>query len=140
MRKLLTWGLWIILILAVIGVSYYAWTRLINPPEDPGPELVTLVCNKECAGRGQCGTAQGDDERPVVLGGKDGPIVAPKQHDVFFPSGSSVVVKSSMEATVVEGETGEPFQHTFSRVEWVNPMGDIAETGWVAEWCIERDE
>jgi hypothetical protein len=138
MRKILTWALWIFLILAVIAVAYFAWTRLISPPDEPAPEIVTLVCSNECAGRGQCGTAQGDGEKPVVLAGKDGPVVEPNQHDVFFISGSSVEVKDSMEVMLVEVEGGENFPQTFSRVEWVNPMGDIVQTGWVAEWCIER--
>ncbi len=79
------------------------------------------------------------DERqlPVVLGGKDSPIVEPKQHDVFFLSGTGVEIKGNMEATLKE-ENGREFQETFSRIEFVNPIGDIAETGWVAEWCIER--
>ncbi len=140
MRKIFTWVLWIVLILAVIGVGYFAYTRLFNNEEEPAAEMVTLVCNRECADRGQCGTAQGDDERSVILAGKDGPVVAPRQHDVFFPSGTNAEVKNSMDVTLVEGENGEPFQHKFSRVEWVNPMGDIAETGWVAEWCVERNE
>jgi hypothetical protein len=139
MRKLLTWALWIILILAIIGVAYYAWTRLFNPPEETAPEIVTLVCNKECADRGQCGTAQGDDDRLLVLGGKDGPIVEANQHDVFFISESTVEVKESMEVMLSEVEGEEAFSQTFSRVEWLNPMGDITETGWVAGWCIERE-
>lgn len=138
MRKILTWGLWIALILAVIGVAYWAWRNLINTPDEPAPEIVTLVCSRECAERGQCGTAQGDNQAPVVLGGKDGPIVEPKQHDVFFISESSVEVKGKMEVTLVEREGEVEIKHTFSRVEWVNPMGDVVETGWVAEWCIER--
>jgi hypothetical protein len=139
MRKFLTWGLWIILILAIIGIAYYAWTRLFNQPEEAAPEIVTLVCNKECADRGQCGTAQADSERTVVLGGKDGPVVEAEKHDVFFFSESSVEVKESMEVRLAEVEGGEEFSQTFSRVEWLNPMGDITETGWVAEWCIERE-
>ena len=139
MRKFFTWALWIFLILAVIGVAYYAWTRLRNDPEEPAPEIVILVCSNECSERGQCGDAQGDDDKPVVLGGKDGPVVEPKQHDVFFLSGSSVEVKNSMEVMLEEVDSHEKFPHTFSRVEWVNPMGDITETGWVAEWCIERN-
>lgn len=137
MRRILTWALWIILILAVIGVAYYAWRYLSEDSEPPVGEQVILVCGTVCSERGQCGTAQGEHEAPVVLGGKDGPVVEPEQHDVFFLAGTSVTIKQSMEATLIDSD-GREFQHTFSRVEFVNPIGDIAETGWVAEWCIER--
>jgi len=139
MRKFLVWGLWIILILAIIGIAYFAWTKLFNQPEEEVPDIATLVCNQECADRGQCGTAQGDGNKIVVLGGKDSPVVEAQKHDVFFLSGSTVEVKSSMEVTLAEVEGGGEFSQTFSRVEWLNPMGDITETGWVADWCIERE-
>lgn len=137
MRRILTWALWLFLILAVIAVAYYAWQYLAGDSEPPAGEQVILTCNTECADRGQCGTAQGEQEAPVVLGGTEGPVVEPKQHDVFFLAGTSVEIKQSMEATLIDTE-GREFQHTFSRVEFVNPLGDIAATGWVAEWCIER--
>lgn len=137
MRRILTWALWITLILIVIGVGYYAWQYLSDDSEPPAGEQVIMVCGTECSERGQCGTAQGEYDAPVVLGGKDGPVVEPRQHDVFFLAGTAVEIKDSMEATLVDTD-GREFQQTFSRVEFVNPMGDIAETGWVAEWCIER--
>lgn len=136
MRRLLTWGLWIVLIAAVIGVGYAAWRYLANDPPPTG-EQVIVTCSTECAERGQCGTTMDERQLPVVLGGKDGPIVEPKQHDVFFLSGTAVEIKDNMEATL-KAENGREFQETFSRIEFVNPIGDIAETGWVAEWCIER--
>ncbi len=137
MRKILTWALWLLLILAVIGVGYFAWQYLSGGSEPPVGEQVVLVCSTECAGRGQCGTSMGEPELPVVLGGKDGPVVEPQQHDVFFLANSSVEIKQSMEV-MLKAEDGREFEHSFSRVQFVNPIGDIAETGWVAEWCIER--
>ena len=139
MRKLFTWALWIIGILLIVGIAYFAWTRLFNTPEEPVPEFVTLVCSQDCADRGQCGTTQGENEAVVVLGGKDGPVVEPDRHDVLFLAGATVEVKGSMEVDLAQVEGGEGFPQTFSRVEWLNPMGDITETGWVAEWCIERE-
>jgi hypothetical protein len=137
MRRLLTWALWIILILAVLGVAYAAWRFFTADSQPPAGEVVTAVCSKECAQRGQCGTTVEEPEAPVVLGGKDGPVVEPHQHNVFFPSGSSVEVKENMKVALKE-EDGREFEHKFSRVEFRNPIGDIAQTGWIPEWCIER--
>jgi hypothetical protein len=128
--------MWIILILVVIGIAFAAW-RYLAGSEPPAGELVILVCSTECAERGQCGTLEGENKAPVVLGGANGPVVEPEQHDVFFLAGTSAEIKENMEVTLVE-EGGREFQHTFSRIEFVNPLGDIAETGWVADWCIER--
>ena len=104
MRRILTWALWIFLILAVIGVAYYAWRYLSEDSEPPVGEQVILVCGTECSERGQCGTAQGEHEAPVVLGGKDSPVVEPEQHDVFFLAGTSVTIKQSMEATLINSD------------------------------------
>jgi hypothetical protein len=137
MRKLLTWGLWLILILAVIGVGYYAWRYLAGGSQPPVPEPVIAVCSTECAERGQCGTTVESPEAPVVLGGLDGPVVEPQQHDVFFVAGSTVEIKAEVQVDLVDSD-GREFKHKFSRVEFRNPTGDIVQTGWIPEWCIER--
>jgi uncharacterized low-complexity protein len=137
MRRILTWALWVLIIVAVIGAAYFAW-QYLSQDETQEPEQVTLVCSQECAERGQCGEAQGGNDAAVVLGGKDAPAVEANQHDVVFLAGSRANVQSSMEATLIDND-GREFTQSFSRVEALNPMGDIAETGWVAEWCIERE-
>ncbi len=137
MRRILTWALWIILILAVIGVAFAAWRYLTGGSDPPAGEQVIMVCSNDCAERGQCGTTTGEPDILVVLGGKDSPVVEPEQHDIFFPAGASVEIKESMQVTLQE-QDGRQFDQTFSRVEFRNPIGDIAEIGWVAEWCVER--
>lgn len=136
MRRILTWALWLILIVGIGAVAYFAW-QYFTGDEQPENEQVILVCSEECAERGQCGTSQGEIEAPVVLGGRNGPVVEPQQHDAAFLAGTSAELKESAEVTLVE-DGGREFKQTFSRIEFVNPMGDIAESGWVADWCIER--
>ena len=136
MRRIITWVIWIIVIAAIIGAAYFAW-QYFSGDESEEPVPVTLVCSQECADRGQCGEAQSGNDAVVVLGGKDGPAVEANQHDVVFLAGSAATVRSSMEVTLLDSD-GREFKETFSRVEALNPMGDIAETGWVADWCIER--
>jgi hypothetical protein len=137
MRKLLTWALWLILILAVIGVGYFAWRYFTGGDEPPVGEQVNVTCSKECAERAQCGTLVGGDESPVVLGNQNSPTVAAQAHDAFFPSGASVEIRDAMDVTLKDVD-GREFKQTFSRVRLLNPIGDIAETAWIPDWCIER--
>ncbi len=57
MRRILTWFLWIFLIVAIGVVIYFVWTQVFagNEHEAVGSS-VKLECTKECADRGQCGT------------------------------------------------------------------------------------
>lgn len=137
MRRLLTWALWLIVIAVVVAVGYFAWQYFTGGTEEPVGETVTLTCSTECAERAQCGTTMGDVEAPVILGGKDGPVVAANQHDVFFPSGATVEIRENMEVELKDVD-GREFTQNFSRVQFTNPIGDIVETGWIPEWCIER--
>lgn len=138
MRKILTWILWLILFAAVIAAGYFAWRFLTGgSSEEPAPEPVTVVCSPRCAESGQCGTTVEEPELQVVLGGKDGPVVEPQQHDVLFIAGSTVEIRNSMDVTLIDQE-GKEFTAPFYRVEFRNAMGDIAETGWVPKWCTEE--
>ncbi|MEJ2754211.1 MAG: hypothetical protein P8169_16290, partial [Chloroflexota bacterium] len=121
MRRIVTWAIWIIVILAIIGAAYFAW-QYFSGDENEEPEQVTLVCSQDCADRGQCGEAQSGNDAAVVLGGKDGPAVEANQHDVVFLAGSAATVRGSMEATLLDSD-GREFNQTFSRVEALNPMG-----------------
>jgi hypothetical protein len=136
MRRILTWALWLLLIVAVIGAGIAVWRYLSNDAP-PAGEQVIISCSQECADRAQCGTTTGEQEVRVVLGGKNSPTVEANGHDVFFLHGTSVEIKERMEVTLKDAD-GEEFTHTFDRVEFRNAIGDIAETGWIPEWCIER--
>jgi hypothetical protein len=90
-----------------------------------GAALIT--CGQECADRGQCGIAA--DQRTVVLGGADGPRT--QDHQLFFPSGTTVSVVNSASPFLEVVATRERFQVPFYQVS--APDGRI---GWVAGWCI----
>ncbi len=136
MRKILTWALWIILILILAAVVYFVWTRFFANDEEAAGGTVELVCNTECANRGQCGTTVNDPQVQVVLGGLDSPTVDPAMHDVFIISGAVVEVRETWTGEV-EQANGRRFNETFSRVEFRNNFGDIAKRGWFPDWCIQ---
>lgn len=136
MRKLLVYGLWIVVALAIIGGGIYAWRTLRGEDEVPAGTAVTLTCSEVCAAHGQCGTTMQSPNIPVILAGSGFPVVEPGQHDLFFPDRSPAEVRETVIVTLVDVEN-QPFEHPFTRIEFRNPMND-AVTGWVPEWCIEQ--
>ncbi|MFN2137074.1 MAG: hypothetical protein ACK2UK_14030 [Candidatus Promineifilaceae bacterium] len=137
MRRILTWALWLIVLAGIVAAGYFAWRYFSGSEEETAGEQVIVTCSTECAERAQCGTTMGDEETLVVLGGEDGPVVAANQHDMYFQSGVTVEVKDSMEVELRDTD-GRTFSSNFSRVQLTNPIGDIVDTGWIPEWCIER--
>ncbi len=138
MRRILTWALWILLIVALAAVIYFVWTQLIaDGDEELVGTSVTLVCSAECKDRGQCGRTLESPQLEVVLGGLDGPAVEANTHDRFIPAGATVEIKETR-TEKVEQINGRQFDEDFSRVEWRNNIGDIQKTGWFANWCIEQ--
>ncbi len=137
-RRILTWFLWIFLIVAIGAVVYFVWTQVFAGNEDEVVgSSVKLACTEECADRAQCGTTIEAPERVVVLGGLDAPIVEPLKHDIFILVGAEVEVKDTRSETL-EQVNGRQFDQTFSRVEWRDSIGGIMKTGWFANWCIEN--
>lgn len=139
MRRILTWILWILLIVALAAVVYFVWTQFFGGGDDEEVvgTVVVLECNSECADRGQCGRTVGAPQVAVVLGGLDGPVVAPEQFDRFIVAGASVEVKETR-SEKMEQANGKQFDQQFSRVEFRNSIGDIQKTGWFADWCIQH--
>ena len=136
MRRVLTWILWILLIVALAAVIYFVWTRFfVSDDGEVIGSMVVLECNSDCAERGQCGVTQDPPQVDVVLGGLDSPIVERDQHDRFIVAGASVEIKETR-SEKLEDASGRQFDHQFARVEFRNAMGDIQKTGWFAEWCI----
>jgi hypothetical protein len=136
MRRILTWILWILLIVALAAVVYFVWTQFFGgDDEEAVGTIVVLECSSECSERGQCGRTQDAPQVEVVLGGLDGPIVEPQQHDRFIVAGATVEIKETR-SEKMEQANGRQFDQQFSRVEFRNTMGDIQKTGWFADWCI----
>ncbi len=137
MRRIISWLLWILLIVAIAAVVYFVWTQFFgNGAEEAVGSTAVLACTNECAARGQCGTTVESPKVEVVLGGLDGPVVEPQQHDRFIPAGATVEIKETR-SEKLEQINGRQFDETFSRVEWRNTIGDIQKTGWFANWCIQ---
>jgi hypothetical protein len=138
MRRIFTWALWILLIVALGAVIYFVWTQVITDDEE---ELVgssvKLVCSSACRDRGQCGRTLESPQLEVVLGGLDGPAVEANTHDRFIPAGATVEIRETRTERL-EQINGRQFDENFSRVEWRNNIGDIQKTGWFADWCIEQ--
>lgn len=138
MRRILTWALWILLIVALAAVVYFVWTQFFGSnDEEAVGSSVTLECSSACADYGQCGTTVDSPNVPVVLGGLDGPTVEAQTHDRFIPAGATVEIKETRSERL-EQSNGRQFDQQFSRVEWRNAIGDIQKTGWFADWCIEQ--
>lgn len=135
MRRVLTWLLWIILVVALAAVIYFVWTQFISGGNEEVGTSVILECSTACRDYGQCGKTVGPPEVEVVLGGLDQPAVAPNTHNRFIPAGVTVEVKETRTERL-EQANGRQFDQQFSRVEWRNSIGDIQKTGWFADWCV----
>lgn len=138
MRRILTWLLWILLIVALAAVVYFVWTQFFGGGEEEevvGTSVI-LVCSSACKEHGQCGTTVDAPQVEVVLGGLDAPAVEPNTHDRFIPAAATVEIKETR-SEKLEQTNGRQYDQQFSRVEWRNSIGDIQKTGWFADWCIE---
>ena len=137
MRRVITWILWILLIVALAAVVNFVWTRLSGGEngESVIGTMVTLERNSECADRGQCGTTQDAPQVEVVLGGLDAPIVERDQHDRYIVAGAPVEIKE-IRSERLEQTGGKQFDEEFARVELRDTIGGILKTGWFADWCI----
>ena len=137
MRRILTWLLWILLIVALGAVVYFVWTQLFgSDDEEVVGSSVILECTPACTEHGQCGTTEESPKVKVVLGGLDAPAVEPQTHDRFIPAGVTVEIKETR-TEKLEQVNGRQYDQEFSRVEWRNTIGDIQKTGWFADWCIK---
>ena len=138
MRRILTWILWALLVVALGAVVYFVWTQFFggNEQEAVGSN-VKLVCSADCRSYGQCGTTVELPGIEVVLGGLDAPIAAANEHNQFIPAGAIVEVRETR-SEKLEQVNGRQFDLNFFRVEWRNSIGDIQKTGWFAEWCVEN--
>lgn len=136
MSRIITWFLWILLIVVFIAVGYFVWTQFFGgDDEEIVGSAVILECTAACSEHGQCGTTEESSKVEVVLGGLDGPVVEPQKHDRFIPSGVTVEIKETRTERL-EQVNGRQYDQEFSRVEWRNSIGDIQKTGWFADWCI----
>jgi hypothetical protein len=138
MRRILTWALWILLILALAAVIYFVWTQFFGGGDEKAiGSFVILECTSACTQHGQCGTTEESPKVPVVLGGVDAPVVEPLKQDRFIPAGVTVEVKETRTERL-EQVNGRQYDQDFSRVEWRNAIGDVQKTGWFADWCISN--
>jgi hypothetical protein len=138
MRRILTWILWIILIVALAAVIYFVWVQFFgSDDEEAVGSLVILECTSACTEHGQCGTTQESPKVQVVLGGIDEPVVEPLMHDRFILAGVTVEIKEAR-SEKLEQVNGRQYDQGFSRVEWRNSIGDVQKTGWIADWCISN--
>lgn len=140
MGRILTWAVFIILGIGGIIALYFLITWLRggrDVTETPVGEEVTLVCSAECANRGHCGTLQDGLETAVVLGGRERPIVAVEQQNVFFNENTTVSVAAREQRQVQEPQ-GDPWDATFFLVEQRNDNNEVVKNGWVPAWCARR--
>lgn len=136
MRRVLTWLLWILLVVILAAVIYFVWTQFISGGnEEVVGNSVVLDCTTACRDHGQCGTTVGPPEVEVVLGGLDQPAVSAETHNRFIPVGVMVEIKETR-SEQLEQANGRQFEQGFSRVEWRNTIGDVQKTGWFADWCL----
>lgn len=121
------------LLLATLGLL--AACRGDEPAQFAADEEAKTTCSDACAGRGQCGTLDGD--KRVILAMEGGPAVA--LHDRFFFDSTLVKVIEISQRELIAARDGvpqslpaTPFPHTFYRVS------DGGKTAWVSEWCLAR--
>jgi len=136
MRRLLTYALWFVVIVAAIAIIIFIWRRLTVDNQDTVGGTVQLECNDACADYGQCGTLVDEPAVTVVLGGLESPKVDAGSQDVFFPNMVTVEIRETREETLEQLSTGRQFQVKFSRIEQRNNFGDVVGTGWVPDWCV----
>ena len=138
MRRILTWALWILLVVALAAVIYFVWTQFFGgDDEDAVGSSVVLVCPNDCQDYGQCGTTVDSPQVQVVLGGLDAPAAEANTHDQFIPAGVTVEIRETRSERL-EQANGRQFNQDFHRVEWRNSIGDVQKTGWFADWCVEQ--
>jgi hypothetical protein len=97
-------------------------------PAGPAVTLVTLVCNDECADRGQCGRLA--DGRYVVLAHPDQPAV--RDHQLLFAADSTAALVATNVQTVQVIATGEQFDQPFYQLT----RPEDGRSAWVAGWCV----
>lgn len=137
MRRVLTWMLWILLVVALGAVIYFVWTQFFRgSDEEAVGTSVTLVCSADCRDYGQCGTTVELPGVEVVLGGLDAPAVEAQTHDQFIPAGATVEIRETRSERLEQANERQ-FDENFHRVEWRNSIGDIQKTGWFADWCVK---
>jgi hypothetical protein len=137
MSRLVTLLVWILVIIGLAAVVYFFWARFFAADNELAVgSVATLECTSTCAEHGQCGTTVELPQAKVVLGGLDGPIVEPQQHNQFIPAGVEVTIKDTTSEELKQ-TNGRQFSQTFSRVEWRNAIGDIQKAGWFADWCVQ---
>jgi len=88
----------------------------------------TLVCNEECAAKGQCGTNISSDQ-PVILGHSEYPSL--QDHQMTFQAEYTLPIIDTKEEVIQVLSTGEQFPHTFFLLQRADQ-----QTGWVAGWCL----
>lgn len=135
MRKLLIYGIWFLFALAIIGGGILAWRTWRGGGEEQVGTAVTVRCNEVCADRGQCGEQRQSAGVLVIMAGSAYPVVEAGRHDLLIDDGTPAEIRETMLVTLTE-EGGPPFEQSFSRIEYRNPLND-ALTGWVPDWCIE---
>jgi hypothetical protein len=85
-----------------------------------------LVCSRDCADRGQCGTAE---QGKMVLLSSAGPATA--GHNMAIADGTNVSIVLEQQTTVIRVATGEPENASFYQVN-IPERGQ----GWAAGWCV----
>jgi hypothetical protein len=86
-----------------------------------------LVCNQECADRGQCGSSV--ERGQVVLLSSWGPSA--EDYDMAISSDTPVMIVTRLEEIAVDVMTEQDFLLPYYMVE-VPERG----VGWVAGWCL----
>jgi hypothetical protein len=97
-------------------------------PDAPSQQQGQLICNEECAARGQCGTLLSNDQ-PVILGNPEQPAVS--AHQMSFPADTTVAIVGTKDELVRELATGNEFPQTFFMI-----TREDGRSGWVAGWCL----
>ena len=102
-----------------------------TPPENPDAPVEqqgSLVCNEECAARGQCGKTLNGNQS-VILGNPDFPAV--QAHQMTFPADVTLPIVGVKDEIVRVTATGEQFSQSFFLIRRADER-----VGWVAGWCV----
>ena len=124
----------LILLLALVGLFVLSSCSLLNLDNQSLTKGVdgsligqaTLICDRACSERGQCGTAE---QGAMILLNSSAPAAV--NHDMAVPAGTIVQINQTEPRNVTQYSDNATFPISYYLVT-VPDRG----FGWVAGWCV----
>jgi hypothetical protein len=121
-------GLLVIITLFLLAAASCGRNDSAETPDTQPQQQGQLICNEECAARGQCGVLLSNDQS-VILGNPEQPAVS--DHKMLFPADATLPIIRSQDVLLQEPVTGNEFTQPFYMI-----AHEDGRSGWVAGWCV----